>query len=486
MKHSWVKMVATICAFVLLCGIASADETKRILKPNRTLQYIQTPKTVDSFSKMFEEGMFYGRIRSNNFYWDWLGDELPNKKDNYAMGLGGSIVYKSAIYGGFSTEAAFYGSESPLHMSDEDVGRIKAGKDVTSRYDVTKTGKWGLYSLAVANIDYKYAKTDLRVGRLMFESVLTRSNDTKMIPNTFEGAVLSSKEFDKTKISLAYLTRQKLRDHSSFHDIITYGNYKEIGAPYNNDDSASHRKLTPSALKTHGKKTHNALVVAEMKNKSISNLTLTLNYTAVPSLISDAIVEGAYAITVGDWKVIPALRYIRQFDNGAGKVGGANILGSSLGYKNPDSLDTYLVAAKVDFKSKTTKFRLGYSYVADKADIVAPWRGFPTGGYTRAMGQYNWFANTKTYLARVDYDLGKAGIVSGLSVMFRYAYEDFDENKRTLFDDTNVYNFDMIHKLKSLQGFETRLRVAYVDIAHENDSDDLSYIDSRLEFNYLF
>lgn len=466
--------------------------SKRILKPNRTLEYLQTPKRVDSFAKMFTEGMFYGRIRSNNFYWDWRDDSkfkdfgVLNKKDNYAMGLGGSIVYKSADFAGFSAEAAFYGSESPVHMRDEEVGRLKAGKDVTSRRNVYTNGNWGLYTLAVANVDYKYSKTDLRVGRVMFESVLTRSNDTKMIPNTFEGVVLHSGDIDKTKISLAYLNRQKLRDHATFHDVIAYGDFRDKIAPYNNDDSASHRKLTPQNLQAHGKKTHNALIVAEVKNQSIKNLALTLNYTAVPSLLSDAIVEGAYTIPIGGWKCIPAVRYIQQFDNGAGSVGGASILGDTRGYKDPDSLDTYLIAAKVDVKSNAMKFRFGYSHIADKADIVAPWRGFPTGGYTRAMGQYNWFANTTTYLGRVDYNFDKAGLVSGLSMMFRYAYEDFDEKKTTVFTDSNVYNFDLIYKSQSLSGFETRARIAYVDMDKTAKGIDFSYIDSRLEFNYLF
>jgi len=45
---------------------------------------------------------------------------------------------------------------------------------------------------------------------------------------------------------------------------------------------------------------------------------------------------------------------------------------------------------------------LGYSKIADKADFTTPWRAFPTGGYTRAMGQTNWYANTSSYLLRAD------------------------------------------------------------------------------------
>ena len=475
-------MIVSVCLY--------AVEPKVVLKPNRTLLYKQLPKNVEKFSDMFGEGMFYGRIRSNNFYWDWRHDEdfnvlgILNKKDNYAMGLGGSLTYKSAKWSGWSVEAGMYVSESPWHMQNEDIGAVRAGKDVTSRRAVYIDGDWALYSLAVANIDYGFSKSDVRIGRQIFESSFTKSNDTKMIPNTFEGVVFTSKDIEDSTLKIAYLTGQKLRDHKSFHDIITYGSYRS--SEYNNDDSAAHRGLTAANLRANGKDTHNVLAVAELQNESLKNTRITLNYTAVPSLYSLALVEGSYKYPLKNWTLRPFVRYIRQFDHGAGAVGGANILSNTSGYKDPASLDTWMVAAKIEMKNKTTRFRIGYSQVADKADLVVPWRGFPTAGYTRAMGQYNWFANTKTILARVDYSFDKAGSVKGLSAMFRYAYEDFDDTKQTAIRDSNVYNFDCIYHARSFSGFETRFRIAYVDMKKYSSGLDLSYIDSRLEFNYLF
>ena len=490
MKKKIGFSLALVSMFSL--NLMADDTTKFALKPNRTLVYNKKPSKVDSFSKMFTEGMFYGRIRSNNFYFDWKNEYTTDggkrlRKDNYAMGLGGSIEYKTATFKGFSGEAIFYGSESPVHMDSEDVKYVKAGKDTFSRYEVMTSGNWGLYSLAVANIDYKISKTDIRVGRQKFESFLTKSNDTKMIPNTFEGAVITSKDLDKTTIKLAYLTRQKLRDHTTFHDVITFKNADgERWA--NNDDSVVHRGLSYENLKEHGKDTDNDLIVAQLDNNSIKNLKVMLNYTAIPSLFSSATIEAKYKIPFSGWSVTPAVRYMQQFDNGAGEVGGANLLTVTTGYKNPNSVDSYLVCAKLDFKfAKTTKLRLGYSSTADKADIIAPWRGLPTAGYTRAMGQYNWFANTQTYLARVDYSLDKAKLVDGMSIMFRYAHQNFDEKKTTIMTDSDVYNFDMIYNAPFLKGFETRVRFAYVDAKpYDNIKTSPSYTDSRLEFNYLF
>jgi len=484
--HSKTKYTALFLSAILATSSFAADE-KATLKANRTVLYNQTPSQVDSLAKLFTEGMFYGRIRSNNFYFDWKEEVDGLRKDNYATGLGGSIVYKTASWKGLSANAAFYGSESPIHMDDEDVKFIKSGKDTISRYDVANSKTWRLYSLAVANIDYEYSKTNLRLGRMMFESFLTKSNDTKMVPNTFEGVALTSKDIAKTTLKLGYFTRQKLRDHNSFHDVITFQNSQ--GESWgNNDDSANHRGLSYSNLQQAGKKTKNALFVAQIDNKSVKNLKIMLNYTAVPSLISSATVEAKYKVMFGSWSIAPAVRYMQQFDNGAGSIAGANLLKNTDGYKDPNSLKTYLVAAKLDCTfGKATKLRIGYSSVADKADIVAPWRGFPTGGYTRAMGQYNWQANTTTYMVRADYNFAKAGLVDGLKGMIRYAVSDFDEKKRTIMTDSSVVHIDFIYAASTLKGFETRLRYGYVDADNYQNADTSpSYSEYRLEFNYLF
>ncbi|NPA65570.1 MAG: OprD family porin [Epsilonproteobacteria bacterium] len=494
------KKALIVLAMAMVVSSSYAIEPKATLQPNRTIKYNQFPSSVESVTQMFSQGEFYGRIRSNNFYFDWESEPLADgkyiRKDNYEMALGGSVAYKSATYKGVSFNATFYGSESILHMDSADVAYVKSGKDAFSRYEVVTADNWALYSLAVANINYHFSATDIKLGRQEFNSLFTASNDTKMIPNTFEGLTIHSKEFAKTTLKAAYLTKQKLRNHATFHDVITYAkdlngdgeldSKAELWA--NNDDSAAHRGLSYINLKNHHKDTTNALIVVELETKALKNTKLLLNYTAVPSLFALAGMDFSYTLHLAGIKLKPAFRYIWQFDNGAGEVGGANLLAVTDGYKDPNSVEGSLLAVKLDsYFSKALRFRLSYSSVADKADIIAPWRGFPTAGYTRAMGQYNWQANTKTYFARVDYDLAKAKILQGCSIMARYAYQDFDETKKTIMTDSNVYNLDIVYKAQSLEGFDTKLRIGYVDAKNYVGKDYApSYSDYRLEFNYLF
>ena len=492
MKPVFVLSLAALALY------AAPSEMKYTLKSNMQVVYRQTPPQVENLGDLLAKGEFYGRLRFNHFWSD-------KGEDHYVTGAGGSLVYKSGFLNGFGFTAGFYTTQNPWHMEDEDAAIYKAGKDVLSRYDVLTEGKYGMSSLAQAYLEYQHPHLDLQAGRVIYESFLTKSNDTKMIPNTFEGVALYSNGLPDTKLQAAYFTKQKLRDHTKFHHLLAYGD--DPSDPYakytENDDSAMHKGLTLSKLDAAG--IDDRLITLEAKNSSIDNLLLTFNYTAVPDLVSSAMIQADYSFTMDGVKITPALRYMKQFDNGAGDIAGKNIAGDmgdergganlktkTFGYKDPDSLDSSLFGAKVDLAHNAWKLRLGYTKVADEGDLVAPWRGFPTGGFSRAMAQYNWYANTRTYMVRADYDFDKAGIVSGMKAFMRYAVQDFDDEKPGVQSDSNVLTLDLLKEFDRLPGLYMKTRLAYVDgeddtIAGDGSlKKDSSYNEIRFEINYLF
>ncbi len=494
------KAIYFLLVYLILFHFSLLAEEKRVLNLNMTLKYNLVPKEAQSLQEIFTTGEFYSRLRVNTFKWDW-DKEYPGKtKDNWAMGIGGSLIFKSAYYNGFGATLGLYTTQNPWHMDAEDVGFVKAGKDTFSRYSVVTGDGFGMTVPAEAFIEYKRDKTNFKAGRQIFESFLTKSNDTKMIPNTFEGYSLVSKYFPKTTIKAAYFTKQKLRDHTKFHDVITYGkdlnSDGDIDDPgeiwANNDDSAVHKGLSEINLKAAGKDTDNSLVIFEVINRAIDKIKLMVNYTAVPELLHYVTGEVHYTVNLGEYKLIPGVRYMKQFDDGAGEVGGANLKEKIAGYNNPNSLDSNLFAARVDLKSKVWAFRLGYSKIEDKGDIVAPWRGFPTGGFTRAMGQYNWQANTKSWMIRADYDFGKAKLIPGLKGLIRYVVQDFDDKKPGVQADSNVIHIDLVEKFASIPGLYAKVRLGFVngdDNIRDINGDlknDPSYNEYRFELNYLF
>ena len=497
MKRLHISLITA--AACLLTTAVSAEDTKpkRHFKNNMMLVTNQAPGSVDSISEMFSEGMVYGRLRMNAFKWDWANDD--NNLDNHAFGIGGSLRYKTATFAGVSAMAGLYYSDSPfeaLRMSQANIGKTKAGKDTFSRYEVKNSGNYSMAVLAEANLQYKISETKVIAGRQIFESFLTKSNDTKMIPNTFEGTVLETKDIPDTRVRGAYFTAQKLRDHTTFHDVITFKD--SAGDSWgNNDDSAVHKGLSWNNFTNAGKDTSHELIVVDARNKSIKGLQVDLTYGSVPGVVSSLTGELNYKIALpGKYSLTPGVRYMHQMDDGGGAVGGATLKGSlgadktptsNLGYSDRYTLDATLAMARLTLKKGPLKAQVAYSAVGDNADIVAPWRGFPTGGYTRAMAQYNWYANTKTTAAEVNYDFGKAGLVPGFSALARFAMQDFDEAKQAagVQADSNILHMDFRETITP--DLYAKVRVGLVDAKdREAGGNKDSYNEYRVELNYLF
>ena len=480
----------SIAAFAAIALATSAQATlkseKVTLKGNMQVKFNKLPSSVDTLKEAFTEGMFYGRLRTNIFYWDW-DKETSKQADNRNMGVGASLIYKTAPLNGLSGTIGLYTSQNPsfYRMDKDEVNFSKSGKDTFSRYDVSTGGHYGMTVLGQGYLQYDFSKTTIKAGRQMFETVFTKSNDTKMIPNTFDGVTATIKDIPKTTIKLGYLAKQKLRDHTSAHDVLAYDPDNSWNE---NDDSAVNKNLTVARIGSS-----NELIVASVTNKSIKNLKANISYAKVPDVVSNLTLEAHYTIPVGgDWKIAPGFRYMQQMDDLNANYGVANLKGKqSQGYDDPNSLDSSLLALRVDFKNKAFLGRLGYSKIADEADIVAPWRGFPTGGFTRAMAQYNWYANTKTYMLRLGYDFGKADMIPGFSIMGRYAIQDFDDNKDGVAADSKVIHIDARQNIG--KNLELKLRLGFVtaddDILKSDGvtyKTDTSYNEYRVELNYFF
>ncbi len=479
----------SLVAALTLCPLFAKE--KRILKSNYILKYNILPPKADSLSEFFKKGVFYARIRSNSFIWDWDKEKKNKRKDNWAVAVGGSLIYKSAYFKDFSFTVGLYTSQNPWHMKREDFLYIKAA-DSFSKYKVSKGEAFDINTLAQSFIEYKKYKTSIRYGRQLFESLLAKSNDSKMIPNTFLGYSLKSDYFKNFSFKAAYFTKQKLRDHEKFHDVITYKD--AFGNKWaNNNDSGAHEGLSYKRLKKAGKDTSNVLEIFEIDSNPVKNMSLVANYTKVPGLLHYLGGDIYYSFKISKgFKIIPGFRYIKQFDDGAGEVGGASIERKTAGYKDKHSLDTYVFASRLDFKIDAFLVRLGYSKIEDKGDFVAPWRGLPTKGFTRAMSQKNWFANTKSYMVKLSFDLDKAGILKGAKSDIKYAYDNYDDKKSATPADSKIYYFSFFQKSDFLKGLYFRLRAERVDQKSGikdikgKTKEDKSYNQFRFEINYLF
>lgn len=490
------KLLITVLTFLFANLFASADEIqKSALKANYQMIYNLEQKQVDAFSEMFTEGDFYGRIRSNTFVFDWE-NENETEQDHYASGLGGSLLFKSASYRHFDFTTGVYYSHGFTNLLPEDAALLKPGQDVFSRYDYINTGSQDLGVIGQAYVGYTgLAHTTILLGRQLVESFYTKSNDAKMIPDTFDGLVADSTIVPDTAIKLGYLAKEKHRGHANLHSVVAYGDENTTSAKnpewYENDDIVIHKGLTYSRLNNAGITIDTPLMIADLHNTSISNLKLDTSMYNLPELLTQAMAEANYNLALGkDFSLAPGVRYIKQFDNGAGAIGGAalsgllaGLTGEQGGYKNASSLDGQMVAGRLVGTYKNYKLNLGYSNVFDEADLLAPWRGFPTQGYTRSVLQYNWFANTTSYRAELTINSNKTGIYTTPLMQLSVLYTDADEEKRNNINNSLYYYFaQVVHNIPSMPELQWRLRTGYSDYTEYGNNN----LDARLEFNYLF
>lgn len=497
--------IATAAACLLATSAHAMKTEDRELKRNMTVEYTKLPGAVNSFTEMFTEGELYGRFRAHYFNWDYHDDSTntPSSRDNEMLGLGGSLVYKTGFYNGFGATAGFYGVTSGL-MSDNIHGTSNFGRAGKDMYRTAQDGtEQSIGVFAEAFLEYKKGKTNVKIGRQTIDTALVATHDTKMIPNTFEALMIVNKDLPDTTVSAGYLMSQKLRDHDKFHSLIAVGT-AAAGANNRlnwNDDSGRHNGLNLTNIRAAGGDVNPEMVLLGVSNKSIPNLKLDAEYAGLKGYFNTVVLDANYKIELPDgWSLTPGVRYFGQMDDGAGAIGGASLSGKAAtnanggnsagraAYTNPDSVDGNimmgrLVAAKGAFSSY-----VGYSKVADKADIIAPWRAFPTFLFTRSMAQINWIANTKSYQIRADYNLGTAGIIPGMNVGIDYANMDFDEAKLATsgLSDRDLINIDILQSFKSLPNTEFRIRYATVNAETTPTANSRSYDEFRLEMNYLF
>ncbi|MCK9373114.1 MAG: OprD family porin [Sulfuricurvum sp.] len=493
-----VNLSIAAAATCLLATSAYALKTEdRNVKGNYQVEYLKAPGAVNSIGEMFTGGELYGRLRSNSFWWDWDNQNNGVTADNNMWGLGGSLVYKTGFYKGFGATVGFYGTV-PLHNDNKDgfnptANYGKAGKDTYHTRADGSEGSIGVFAEAYG--EYKAGKTDVKIGRQGIDSIMLATNDTKMVPNTFEAAVIENKDIANTTVRAGYIMSQKLRDHQNFHSLIAFEKYNE------NDDSGAHKGLTPALISGAGEDVNPEMVLLTAQNTSIPDLKLNAEYVGVNGFVNTAIAEANYKIKVSDgWTLTPGIRYLRQMDDGAGAIGGASLsgkfkgntsyTGAKGGYTDPNSADGSIIMGRLVAANGPLELTAGYSKISDDADIIAPWRGFPTGGYTRSMAQVDWIANTKNWALKAVYDFGKAGLVSGFKVAADYENMNFDDAKAATsgFTDRDIFHVDMWKTFKAIPNAEFKLRFATVDAQPSTVGgiDYNSYNEYRFEINYLF
>lgn len=446
----------------------------------------------DNLESAFKDGKFDGRLRAQYFNTNWDDNGIAGKNGPDASGLavGGSLIYKTSPLYGFSAGVGLYTTQNPGGWTSVDDGTTAAtSKDLFLRDSTRPSGApvsatygTGYAVLAQTYLQYNIFKTKVRAGRMLMSNPWMSPNNTKMIPIAIEGYEVTSSDIPNTTIKFNYADKIKERGMTYFSSMADTGDTPDkISAYY-----STHYGATQG---THGDAP--GVLIVGLKNKSVDNLELQAWGMHWADLVDQAMVEANYSLKTGDAIVTLGGRYIKQNDRGAGDI----ILPKTNNHDIDNSVDTSLYALHAIVNYHAAKLTLATSHTANGGDLIAPWRGFPTDGYTRSMTQTDWNANTKAYKAQIDYDFN--ALVSGFSTLLSYSVYDRDPSKRpyqSMTDrgyqngDTNQWNLDLMYKLsKNYKGMELKAR--FMDQNSDKtalETKNTSNREMRLEANYYF
>lgn len=497
----------------------------------------------DDLAGAFKEGKLDGRIRLHYFGTDWKNDEwnrdLPSpgkpNGDSQGLAIGGSLVYKTAPLYGISAGAGFYTTQPTGILTNDDNGIIAGHPKNTTAADLFARGPGaatdfgsGYSVLAQAYLQYDIEKTKIKGGRFLMTNPWITPNDTKMIPIAIQGAELVSTDLPDTTIQIDFADRIKERGMTYFGSMADAGDTPDAIKNYYRTHYTVNSATATGALAadqlSYGETSAPGVTIAGIKNKSIRALELQGWLMHWPDIVDQSILEANYAIDAGDATVTLGARYTRQYDHGAGEIitpkDGSSIYATGavtatapaggtskvqMKGDNDNRVDTYMAAVRAVVNYGPSRFLLAYSHTGEGGDLIAPWRGFPTEGYTRSMTITDWNANTHAYKAQVDYDFKSH--ISGLSALLSYSYYDRDPSKVSYVGQTNRYygngdtrqwNFDVKYAVAGVKGLELKVRTMLQDNdvvsniagntggASEGIGNDTSNKELRVEANYFF
>jgi outer membrane porin, OprD family len=497
-------------------------------------------QAADDLAGAFQDGKLEGRIRINSINTDWdhndgweIGQSStkPNG-DGRGTAIGGSLIYQTGSLYGISAGAGFY-TTNPLGVdTDTNIGTSGGAKNTTGS-DLFARGPGaasnfgqGYSVLGQSYLQYEIAKSKIKGGRFLMTNPWINPNDTKMIPIAVEGASFVSNDIKNTTIQLDFADKIKERGMTYFGNMADTGDTPDAIKNY----YRTHYTATSGVPTSYGSGGEApGVAILGIKNKSINALELQAWFMKWPNIVNQAMLEANYALPVGDVILSFGARYMQQWDTGAGNIiqpGTTSTTGSSATYStygvtntaptgtsaaavsnkgdSDNSVATNLYALRAAATYGPAKLMVAYSQTACGGDMIAPWRGFPTDGYTRSMTQTDWNANTKAYKVQLDYDLNQ--YMSGVSTVLSYSFYDRDPSKigyQAQTDryygngDTNQYNADVIYKVPTVKGLELKARYMIqqnqvvsnpsgTSSTSNGFGNDTSNHELRLEANYRF
>jgi hypothetical protein len=284
-----------------------------------------------------------------------------------ALGLQGVKLYSSEDTGGSGLMPSSYSNEAP--------------------------GDWSSLGLTGKA---KVSETVLKVGTLQFKNPAIGTSDSRLLPQTMQGAQLVSKEIKGLTLDVGYANRINHRD-STNNEVMILNGAEKFG-------EAKTRGLQMDSASATNES--DKLLFAGGSYQVTKDLTATYYYSNLEDLYKQHTYNLVHVLPIADGQSLKTdLRYSRSKDDGNTNV------------------DNKALGAMVTYSLSGHSFGLGYQKMS--GDTGFAYVGGATDPFLVNYVQINDFANAdeKSWQARYDFNFASIGI-PGLTFMTRYITGD--------------------------------------------------------------
>ncbi len=257
----------------------------------------------------------------------------------------------------------------------------RAGSGLLKRHRDTTKGAQDEYGELGLTAKLRTSKSVLKLGTLQPKLPTVLANDSRLLPQTFEGGQLTSLEVEGLTVDAGRLSQVNQRDSSDYQDMsITTTGAKNIRTRHVGSDSFD---------------------FASLNYKWTSNLSTGYSYGHLDNFYNQHLVNLSYVLPVAAGQSLKSdLRFARSTDEG-----GSNVDNRALGAMFTYSLGGHALGLGYQAMSGDT----GYAYVNGSDAFLV---NFVQIGDFASKDEKSW-------QARYDYNFAAMGI-PGLTFMTRY------------------------------------------------------------------
>ncbi len=440
---------------------------KKVVLSMAAVMAVSIPSfAADDLASAFKEGKVSGQFRA--FY---INRDVVNShyhRDGFS--LGGKMGFETAPVSGLSAGAMFYTTN-----------KIDGESKVLTHNDKTlfNSQDEGYTYLGQAYLNYKRSNTALKVGRQELNTPMAGGDDARMLPNTFEAAVLTNSDIKDTTLVAAHVTAISYGTFSNAYQGAVTAKSQSLalssGYGYDTSDFKNGKFQSMS----------HAALGSTVKNSGVSAVAAI--YKGIPNLTAQVwdyyaydILNLVYAQADYSWKCLlnPAI----------GMTGSVQyIKENGIGDKLAGTVHSQYYAGQLAAKYANTTVTGAYSVTgkdsgSENYGIISPWGGMPA--FTQAMvTRHQFMADTTAYKLAVTQNLKELTGMDLTGTVYHATFFRGAEGAYATNVTTRESGFDLIANVQGVKGLQLRLRGNYQrDFGSTADNRD----EYRLIANYNF